>query len=122
MGNVVLDDAGDDNGEGEAERDEETYLLKCGKREDVWKAEGGRIGDGTLYGPLACRGGRHSYSQAQAEGRHGSLSHSTLSQNSVWEFPVTSRSHPSLDPSHPPCLSPKNYFFSILSQHCTAYR
>jgi len=73
---------------------------------------GGEIGDGTLYGPLACRGG-DSYSQAQAEGGHGSSLTPPLSQNSRWEFPVTSRSHPSLDPGHPLCIGPKKNFLSI---------
>ena len=50
--------------------------------------------------------GEHSYSKAQAEGGHA-LSNPTLSQNSGWEFPVTSRSHPSLDPGHPFRIVPK---------------
>ena len=50
------------------------------------------------------------------------LSTRPLSQNSVWEFPVTSRSLSSLDPSHPLCLLLKKYFPSILSPYSTAYR
>lgn len=52
--------------------------------------------------------GRRTLVQPGAGRRRTGLSLTQpLSQNSVWEFPVTSRSLPSLDPSHPLCHLPK---------------
>ena len=62
----------------------------------------GEIGEGTLYGSLACRGGS-GYSQAlQAEADTHSLPLNPSAKIAHGNSLSRHKSHPSTDPSHPP--------------------
>jgi len=119
VGDVVLSDADDGDGERETDRDEETYFYKCGEREEVWMEEGGGIGDGTLYGPLACRGA--DTRTARRRQRADTL---TLpldpSAKIAYGNSLSRHSHPHHStPVTPSAYRKKNHFLPILSSHCT---
>ena len=70
---VVLADVGDEEGNEEAKREVETYVYKCGKREDARVVGRGEIGEGTLYG-LSLSGGGDTRTVRRRQRRTGSLS------------------------------------------------